>query len=345
METLNKIGLIGIINILSISLSAQDFHFSQFRETPMLINPAQTALNKDFRVIVNYKDQWGSLGSPFKTYALSGEFTVNYKKNKPNYLGVGIQILRDKAGDSKTGITLGILSLNAILKIAEYSKLSVGIIGGLGQCSIDPSLVKWGSQYDGTKYNSSLSTGENFASSSFIFPDLGGGMAWSYGRGEKYISGNDGIKATVGLSAFHFGIPKYSYYSNTSEKLNTKLIGHASVSIGLANKNTIIIPELLYVRQGALQEINVGSMFKFIIQENSKYTKNKKPSSYSIGTHYRVGDAFVFTGLYEYLNYSIGISYDFNTSKLTSASKAKGGMEISLKFLAPIPFESGRSRI
>ena len=329
---------------LQAKLNAQDFHFSQFRETPMLINPAQTALNKDVRIIVNYKDQWRSVAAPFKTYAISGEFAVNHKRGKDNYLGIGLQIVRDQAGDAKIGTTLGMLSINGVLKMAEFNKLSVGIIGGIGQRSINASALQWGSQYDGANFNSAIASGEDIPKA-FVYPDFGAGIAWSYGKGEKYISANDGVKATVGLSAFHFGIPSYSYYLNSTEKLNTKIIGHASVSIGIANSNLLIIPELIFVKQGSLQEISMGSMFKFITQEESKYTKNKKPSAYSIGAHYRIGDAMIFTVMYEYSNYAIGISYDVNLSKLTSVSKSRGGLEISLRFVTPSQFSSTRSRI
>lgn len=324
---------------------AQDFHFSQFRETPMLINPAQTALNKDVRVILNYKDQWRSVSSPFKTFGLSGEFAINHKRGKDNYLGLGIQILSDKAGDANMGTTMGLLSLSGIVKVAENNKLSVGITGGLGQRSINTKAIKWGSQYDGSNYNSTLASGENATPTNFVFPDLGAGIAWSYGKGEKFISANDGIKATVGVSAFHFGIPKYSYYASGIEKLHTKIIGHASVAIGITNSNILIIPELIYVKQGAMQELNVGSMFKFITQEESKFTHFKKPAAFSIGAHYRMGDALIFTGMYEYSNYAIGISYDTNFSKLSTVSKAKGGIEISLRFVTPNQFSTTRSRI
>ena len=69
--------------IIAMSLQtfvfAQDIHFSQYRETPMLINPAQTALNKDVRIILNYKDQWRSFVSPYKTFAFSGEMKIKNK--------------------------------------------------------------------------------------------------------------------------------------------------------------------------------------------------------------------------------------------------------------------------
>ena len=341
-----KLTIITLCSILvQLTVYAQDFHFSQFRETPMLINPAQTALNKDLRIILNYKEQWKSISTPFKTIGASAEFAVNHKRGKDNYLGVGLQFANDKAGTNTMSNTIGMLSLNGIIKIADAHKLSLGVLGGFGQRTINAASIKWGSQYDGTNYNSALPSGEVIPSNNFSYSDVGGGIAWSYGKGESTLSANNGVKAIVGISAFHFGVPKYSFYSAATEKLKTKVIGHATVLIGIRNSNVIIAPELLYVNQGALQELNVGSMFKFITQEESKFTRFKKPAAFSIGAHYRVADALIFTGMYEYSNYSIGISYDTNLSRLTNASKSRGGIEISLRFVTPSQFSTTRSRI
>ncbi|MFH1322164.1 MAG: type IX secretion system membrane protein PorP/SprF [Bacteroidota bacterium] len=39
---------------------SQDIHFSQFYQTPLIINPALTgSFNGQVRVLMNYKDQWG----------------------------------------------------------------------------------------------------------------------------------------------------------------------------------------------------------------------------------------------------------------------------------------------
>lgn len=329
----------------SQSAISQDYHFSQFRETPILINPAQTALNKDVRVIVNYKDQWASVATPYKTFAVSGEYAINHKKGKDSYMGVGLQVVSDKAGDAKIGTTMGLLSFNGIVGLTRNTKLALGIVGGYGQRSMDPNALQWGSQYQNSAYNPANPSGEVLTNNTFKFPDLGAGLAFSYGRGVKYISANDGIKAIVGISAYHFGVPKYSFYSGSTDKLNTKITAHGSVSIGIESSNMLVIPEFIYVRQGSLQELNLGSMFKFILSEESRYTKNKKASAYSVGAHYRVKDALIFTGMFEYSNYSIGLSYDTNISKLTNASKSRGGMEISLRFVTPNQFSSNRSRI
>ena len=348
IKLLNSINLLVILILLfQHKLKAQDYHFSQYNETPLLINPAQTALHNDIRIIMNYRNQWSSVTSPFVTYAVSSEFAINHKRWSTNYLGLGVQVLSDKAGAGKVGKNLALLSLNGILKVAENNKLSLGLIGGFGQRTVNTSNLQWGSQYDATNYsfNSSIASGETSTANSFFYPDLGAGIAWDYGKGDRYISANDGIKATVGIAAYHFGIPNYSYVANTTEKLNTKFVGHGNLSIGVANTNMLIVPEFIYVRQGVLQEINVGSMLKFITQENSKYTLMKKASAYSLGAYYRVGDAVIFTVKYEYSNYAIGISYDVNLSKLSPASKSYGGFEISLRFVSPSQFLKSRSRI
>jgi hypothetical protein len=83
------------------------------------------------------------------------------------------------------------------------------------------------------------------------------------------------------------------------------------------------------------------------LQEASKYTKNKKPAAFSIGGYYRMEDAFIAVAKFEYSNYSIGFSYDVNLSKLRTVSKARGGFEISLRFISPSAFGkriSGKSK-
>ena len=145
-------------------------------------------------------------------------------------------------------------------------------------------------------------------------------------------------------------ISKHHYALELSKLGNTVYyINGPSSKKKLPENKFIIEPSghenLFLVKHLVLQEINAGSMFKFITQEESKFTRLKKPAAFSIGAHYRVGDALIFTGMYEYSNYAIGISYDTNISKLTSASKSRGGIEISLRFVTPNQFSTTRSRI
>lgn len=342
-----KSSFIALTIACSSSLNAQDVHFSQYRETPILLNPGRTALDRDVRIVLNYRDQWRSVAQAYKTVAVSGEMSLKRKNNKDNYLGLGIQVYSDKSGDSKMGITVGSLNLSGIIKTSENSKLGIGIMGGFGQRSVNYSALRWDEQYQNGAYTSSNATNEPAASNAYTLPDAAAGICWYYGKGDKYISANNSINAVVGFSAQHFGIQKFSFYKDSGEKLFAKYVGHASVGIGIPNSNLIIMPGFMMAFQGPSNEIVAGSMFKYVLSENSKYTGVKKGSAIGIGIDYRFRDAAIATLMYEYSNFGIGISYDLNLSKLKVATAVRGGFEISLRYVTPNPFfaKTSKSRI
>jgi hypothetical protein len=51
---------------LSYLAAAQDLHFSQFMNSPLTTNPANTGFipNADYRIGGNYRSQWTSLPAP-----------------------------------------------------------------------------------------------------------------------------------------------------------------------------------------------------------------------------------------------------------------------------------------
>jgi type IX secretion system PorP/SprF family membrane protein len=328
---------------MNVAGFSQDIHFSQFIATPLLINPAQTALGGNARMILNYKNQWQSVGSPFRTYAFSGDVALNKSKTHPNYFGMGVLFYSDKAGDSQMGTTEGALTFSGIVKVSDNSKFSGGMLFGFSQRSINYDKLLWENQYDGLTLNSALASNEPAGLKAYHFFDLGGGVCWTYGKEEKYISANDGVRATVGISVWHFGLPRYTFYGISDERLNTKLIMHSAVEMGLANSNVIFAPNLLYMKQGKLHELDLGGIFKFIIKENSKYTGRIKASAIGIGVSYRYKDAIIPQFSYENSAYAFGISYDANISQLKAASEMRGGMEVYIRFATDHLFTSRNS--
>src|SRR2546423_15102737 len=74
-------------------MHAQDTHFSQFFEAPLLRNPSLAGLFEgDIRVQGVYRNQWASVTTPYKT----GSFNLEYKQpvGKANdFLTTGFQIV------------------------------------------------------------------------------------------------------------------------------------------------------------------------------------------------------------------------------------------------------------
>src|SRR6187455_2879483 len=89
---------------LPSNTSAQDVHFSQFRNSPLTLNPALSgAIEGDQRFALIHRSQWQSIGAPFRTYAFSYDAPILRGKMKGRYLGIGANAYSDKAGKGGFG--------------------------------------------------------------------------------------------------------------------------------------------------------------------------------------------------------------------------------------------------
>src|ERR1700744_486444 len=79
---------------------AQDPHFSQLSQAPLLVNPANAGFFDGYaRATVNYRTQRNAGSAPFQTIMASFDANAGLKKSRAAFLGVGGYIYQDKAGD------------------------------------------------------------------------------------------------------------------------------------------------------------------------------------------------------------------------------------------------------
>ena len=248
---------------------------------------------------------------------------------KNGSLGAGISVLSDKAGDLSFGTTQVNLSISANKSVDNNNNISVGLQGGFAQRGIDPAKEQWGDQYDPTNpdgFNSSSNTGNKEPLELFAFGDFAAGILWNYTP--------ESFRAHAGIALFHLNQPNQSFGSDYGEgKLNAKLVFHGGSEIYLKESTIAVIPKFLILSQGSQNEITVGSLVKYVLQESSKYTGWVDEIAVYLGGWYRFGDAFILNGRFDYKNFALGISYDVNISGLTVASASKGGPEFSLIYI------------
>jgi len=343
-----------LITVLLLSggyIVAQDFHFSQYNQTPSLINPALTGASNVLRASVIYKDQWSGVTVPYKTFGASFEMkikagnwdkvnsnmTKTYKKSFSR-LAAGLSFYSDKAGDGNMGSSQVNLSLASFVPINNKSSLSVGLQASIVQRSVDLSKLIFPYQFNGIGYDPTSYNGENAASQSFIYPDVAAGVNWSYGYGDKSIGANNNFKSNVGIAMYHINQPKQNFLIGSDKRLAPRFVLHGDFLIGIENTNIALAPSYLIQLQGPAKEILAGMMCKYYFNEDSKFTGFIKRSAFGLGAAYRNQDALVISSLIEVGQYAIGFSYDVNTSKLIAASAARGGPEIFIRFVAPNPF-------
>src|SRR5215217_7469837 len=96
LNVIVKAGALALLVTCYLPLAAQDIHFSQFFEAPLLRNPSLAGIfSGDYRVQAVYRDQWNSVTTAYKTVSLNGEYKMPVG-NANDFLTVGLQMLQDR---------------------------------------------------------------------------------------------------------------------------------------------------------------------------------------------------------------------------------------------------------
>ena len=335
------------VGLLALNTAfAQDVHFTQYGMQPLLQSPAMAGVGHDMRGVLQYRNQWASVTTPFTTTAFNFDMQLKQKRGKAGFFAFGINFFTDKAGDAQLKSTQGALSVAYHIKTGENSTLGAGLMGGIAQRSIDPSGLQWGEQYDGGGYNAQIPTGESLNAQSFTFVDLGMGGVWHYNStsGAQDVATNQSTQATLGFGYFHVTRPTYTFLG-AQEQLNAKLVLHGNARFSVGEGNAAVVPSFQYSKQGASTELMLGAMFRYVLTPTSKVTGFNKGSALSLGPVLRMRDAIAVAALVETGRMSVGFSYDINTSALNKASNGQGAFELTLRFVNPNPFNTkSRSR-
>jgi type IX secretion system PorP/SprF family membrane protein len=313
-----------LLSFFAASLNAQDIHFSQFFETPLLRNPALAGIfSGDVRIQSVYRDQWNTVTQAYKT----GSLNVEYKKpvgRGDDFLTIGGQVLYDRAGTIALQSThiLPALNYHKSLSGDKNRYLSLGFMGGFVQRSIDRSKVTTNSQYDGTGFNPGISDGESFPRNSYSYLDASVGMSYNSQIGE-----NPDNNIYLGAAYHHFNkATKVSFYGSPNYEMVPKWVGSFGLRMSV-NEYSFFTLYGDYSKQGTYTETMGGALYSWRLDdiEDPKYILHG-------GVLLRWKDAVIPVTKLDFKPFSVAFSYDANISQLKAASRGRGGYEISISY-------------
>jgi type IX secretion system PorP/SprF family membrane protein len=331
--------LLGSLLICLMDLNGQDIHFSQFYAAPLTQNPGMAGALNNAEAYLNYKNQWGAVTNPYKTYAASAMMRLGKSKKDKAFWAGGLNFFNDQSGDGKLNMTTASLTLALQIPLGKYHKLGLGLQGGFGQGKINFEDLQWGSQYTSGAYNASMASGENTSSPTFSYFDFGSGVVWSFNNTSGLVRTANNVfnKACVGFSVFHINQPVYTFIES-GDRLKLKYVLHGQYLVSIPNTKIAMFPGFMYYQQGPAKELLIGSMVRYNILPESKYSGFYKGAGMYLGAYLRTGDAIVISSLLEFSQFAIGFSYDVNTSTLRPASNGRGGFELSIRVTGQGPF-------
>ena len=325
-----KIILIAVIIIFSITLKAQDIHFSQVGNSPLNISPALTAVfNGDVRAVANYKSQWQSVPVSFMTF--SGSFEKKFVHSRlPNSLfGGGLIFDHDRAGHGDLSLSRLGLNLAYTQQLSRRLFITGGFQFSIAQRMFKPQQLSFDSQYIGDKFDAGTDSGEVFENPSFVFLNYTGGLNVHYQLPSKRA------RLDFGVSGFNLNQANQSFYDKNDVRLLRRTHIYALGSVMLGEKVDIVGLGLVSL-QDTYSENVFGVGFKFYLSDAMS-----KELSLQLGANLRIGDAVIPNIEIEYRNtYKVAISYDVNVSDFNAATSGKGSPEFSffytLKEIKPL---------
>lgn len=317
-----KIVLLLSLNMMAFAvLPAQDLHFSQFFNSPLTTNPANTGFipDADYRIGAHYRNQYSSiLSTPYKTISLYGDAQLMRDRFENGWLGLGGVILSDVAGTGGLRSTKIYGSLAYHQQLGNSSLLSAGFNVGWANKRIDVTKLTFPDQFDGKFFDNTLPTTVTLNSSSINYFDMQVGMNYAYFPTEDiYVNG--------GYSIHHVNSPQETFFSEVadSSKIAMRHIGFLNALLKV-NDRVILNPSMYYTNQAKSSEFMLG------LNANYNLAGEGGEKQLIAGLYYRSGDAVIPMIGFEINNIRFTFSYDVTTSNLGNYNNLQGAQEFNV---------------
>jgi len=300
-------------------LKAQDLHFSQFFNSPLTTNPANTGFipDADYRIGGQYRNQWSTVMTvPYKTSSIFADAQLFRDKLENGWLGIGGVILSDVAGSGGLKSTKVYGSLAYHQQVGSSSLVSAGFNVGWANKRIDQTKLKYPDQFDG-KFFEAPFTNVTLTNYSVSYLDVQAGMNYAYFPQEN-------VYINAGYSIHHINRPKETFFADETNqgRIPMRHIGFLNAILKV-NERVIINPNVYFTTQAKASELVLGLNGNYNLSESGE-------KQLVAGLYYRLGDAIApMVGL-EIKNIKFTFSYDVTMSSLNQFNGYRGASELSI---------------
>jgi type IX secretion system PorP/SprF family membrane protein len=312
-------------------LHAQDIHFSQPELAPLQLNPALAGSQNNVSGSLVSRTQWRAVPAPFNTVYAGADFKTN---NASNWKFIaGLDAYNDRSGEP----TLITNAFNAYagsrVRLGPNTSLSAALGFGFRQLSTRPESGQWASQFNGEFYDGSLNSGEQFSRLQVGGINSSAGMLFQYttdSRERKVIQSKKEFR--FGLAAYNLNRPANAFLNGGDNRLPFRFTVFANSEFGVKGKKSSYMPAFYYQRQGKLQEFVFGLSIKYRVRNASQYTYYVRQFNLGWGVFCRTKDALIAKAFMDWGDFTLGVSYDINSSLLRESTNLRGGIEFALRY-------------
>jgi len=314
---MKKILFILVSIAMVITAQAQDPQFSQYYMAPIYLNPGFTGITPQQRLAINHRIQWPNLPQAFATYSASYDIFVDELRS-----GFGILATTDKMGSAGWRTTTVGLNYSYKVRLNDKIVFSPGLYFGYGINGLDRSKLRLGDglEFDGISLDPDLQK-------------LGNQQYFDFGSGFLFYSRS----LWLGAAFAHMNTPNLSILNDVS-RLPMKTTIHGGARLTLTSgpreqdRASYLTPSFIYRRQGPVSQLDFGLNYHVDPISIGVWYRGKPFETNYIGTVNQ--DALILTlGMY-LKTLTIGYSYDFSISELSTTSGGAHEIAIVYEFVA-----------
>lgn len=325
---LYKIGIIAVLSLLSIIVKSQDIHFSEFFNSPLTTNPANTGFlpENDYRLGANYRQQWASIPAQFKTISVFGDAQAFRDRFESGWVGLGGVILRDVAGSGNLTSTKVYGSAAYHQMLGSTGLLSAGFNIGWANKRVDVTKFTFDNQWNGKFFDAGAPSGENFVATNISYLDVQVGLNYAYFP-------SDNVYLHAGASIQHVNSPKESFFTtgfnHDSSSIYNNTIARRYIAFADAmikvNDRVIVSPGAYFTTQAKARELTLGLHANYNLSGNGE-------TQLLAGLYYRHGDAVIPMLGFQWKSVRLMFAYDATTSSLKNYNNMRGASEFALLY-------------
>lgn len=318
---------------MGFSTSAQDLHFSQISQMPLLLNPGATGMMDGWmRASLQHRNQWLGSNGKYNSTLVAVDFNIlKEEAYSKGYLGFGAFFYNDGAGDGNYGKKSGAFSFNGALPLGRGGNhvLSLGLQTGFASTSINGQNLIFESQWNGSSYDPLILSGEPIVPS-YSYGDVSTGLLYTVDGSSNTFAGRSQSKFTLGVGLFHANKPKMRYTIGSFERLNRKLVIHTNYIKDIAGSKVQLSLDGAQFFQGKQSQTILGGMvgYKFIDIGNFAGAS----SILGFGLHMRSLVAVIPSVMIQHKGFRFQMSYDATVSAWRKA-EGGGSLEFSLVYM------------
>ncbi len=265
-----KFFYINVCLLFAMAAQGQDLHFSQFYNSPLTTNPANTGFipDADYRIGATYRNQYSNIMQvPYTTFSAFADGKLFQDRLQNGWLGIGGVILSDKAGSGSLVSNKAYASIAYHQLLGYGSLLSAGFNLGYAEKRIDPSKLKFPDQFDGKFFDGTRTTSVILNNTKTSYFDMQVGLNYAYFPTEN-------VYLNAGYSIHHVNRPRETFFA---EKTAFGVIPMRQIAFANAilkvNSNIIINPNIYYTTQANSSELVGGLRANYNLSQNGVILK------------------------------------------------------------------------